>query len=254
MYYLISIYHLILFVAVSLVYFPIAVIVRVVTVWFDRRLAFLHLTSTVWASSYTWFSPIWSVTVTGREHVDRKKAYVIASNHQSMLDIPVIYRSFLHFKWVSKASLFKIPVIGWNLWMNRHIKLDRSSMQSQRKMLRQCAENIQNGSSVMIFPEGTRSRNGELRAFKEGAFLVALQQKTDILPIVLDGSYRALPEKGFFPNKKQNIRLHILPPVPYETFKDMGIRQLSEHIRSMIAVELAGMRENRADVNLKGCS
>ena len=246
MYYLISIYHLILFIAVSLVYFPIAVIVRIVTVWFDRRLAFLHLTSTVWASSYTWFSPIWSVTVTGREHVDRKKAYVIASNHQSMLDIPVIYRSFLHFKWVSKASLFKIPVIGWNLWMNRHIKLDRSSMQSQRKMLRQCAENIQNGSSVMIFPEGTRSRNGELRAFKEGAFLIALQQKTDILPIVLDGSYRALPEKGFFPNKKQNIRLHILPPVPYETFKDMGVRQLSEHIRGIIADELAKMRTNQA--------
>jgi len=242
MYYLISIYHLILFVVSSLIYFPFAVIVRVSTVWFDRRLAFLHLTSTVWASTYTWFSPIWRVTVTGRKNVDPGKAYVMACNHQSLLDIPVIYRAFLHFKWVSKASLFKIPVIGWNLWMNRHISLDRSSMQSQRKMLRQCAEAIQNGSSLMIFPEGTRSRNGELRAFKEGVFLIALQQKTDILPIVLDGSYKALPEKGFFPNRKQNISMHILPPVRYETFKDMGIRQLSNHIRNIIADELARMR------------
>ena len=244
MYYLISIYHILLFIVVSLVYFPIAVIVRVITGWFDRRLAILHLTSAVWASCYTWLSPIWNVTVTGREHVDRKKAYVIACNHQSMLDIPVIYRIFLHFKWVSKASLFKIPVIGWNLWMNRHIKLERSSMTSQRKMLRLCAEHIQRGSSIMIFPEGTRSRDGELRAFKEGAFLIALQQKTDILPIVLDGSYKALPEKGFFPNRKQNICLHILPPVPYETFKDMGVRKVSEHIRSIIAAELTRIRAN----------
>ena len=144
--YLVSVYHIILFVVASLVYFPVAVIVWGLTIWFDRRLAILHLLSSVWASSYTCLSPIWSVTVTGREHVDRQKAYVMVCNHQSMLDIPIIYRIFLHFKWVSKASLFKIPVIGWNLWMNRHIKLDRSSMKSQRNMLRQCAENIQRGS------------------------------------------------------------------------------------------------------------
>jgi len=243
MYYLVSIYLVIMFFAVSFVFFPIAFILRVSTYWFDRRLAMLHIVSSVWASCYTWLSPIWSVAITGRENMDRKKAYVMACNHQSMLDIPVIYRIFLHFKWVSKASLFKIPFIGWNLWLNRHIKLDRSSMKSQRKMLKQCAEHIQNGSSIMIFPEGTRSRNGELRPFKEGAFLIALQQKTDVLPIVLDGSADALPEKGFIPKKKQKISLHILPPVPYETFKDMGIRQLSAHIHSIIAAELARMRE-----------
>ena len=94
----------------------------------------------------------------------------------------------------------------------------------------------------MIFPEGTRSRNGELRAFKEGAFLIALQQKIDILPIVLDGSYKAFPEKGFFPHNKQRIYLHILPPVPYETFKDMGVRQLAVHIHDMVGGELERMR------------
>ena len=243
MYYLVSLYHLFIFVAVSMFYFPLAVIVRVLTGWFDRRLTFLHLTSTVWASCYTWLSPIWSVTVTGRKNVDHKKAYLMVCNHQSMLDIPVIYRLFLHFKWVSKASLFKLPIIGWNLSLNRHIRLERSSMQSQRKMFRQCAENIQKGSSIMIFPEGTRSRNGELRPFKEGAFLIALQQKTDILPIVLDGSHKALPEKGFIPKRKQHVSLRILPPVPYETFKDMGIRQLSAHIHTIIADELARMRD-----------
>ena len=248
MYYLVSLYHIILFVVVSLFYFPLAVILRICTGWFDRRLAILHVSSTIWASCYTWLSPIWSVTVTGRKNVDRKKAYVIVCNHQSMLDIPIFYRLFLHFKWVSKASLFKIPVIGWNLSLNRHIKLERTSMTSQRKMFRQCAEHIQNGSSVVIFPEGTRSRDGELRAFKEGAFLIALQQKTDILPIVIDGSYKALPEKGFFPNRKQKFILHIMPPVPYETFKDMGVRQLSEYIHAIIAGELADIRFNNSKI------
>ena len=246
MYYLASVYHIITFVVFSLVYFPLAFITWGLTICFDRRLAVLHLLSSVWASSFTWTSPIWNVSVTGRQHVDRKKAYVMVCNHQSMLDIPVIYRIFLHFKWVSKASLFKIPIIGWNLWMNRHIKLERSSIKSQRKMLRICAENIQRGSSVMIFPEGTRSRDGKLRAFKEGAFLIALQQKTDILPIVLDGSSGALPERGFFPNRKRNICLHILPPIPYVTFKDMGIRKLTEHVHTIIADELAEMRAQQS--------
>jgi len=244
MLYLVSVYHIILFVTVSFIYFPLAVIVRGTTGLFDRRLTFLHLTSTVWASCYSWLSPIWSVAITGRENVDRKKAYVMVCNHQSMLDIPFIYRTFLHFKWVAKASLFKLPVIGWNLSLNRHIKLERSSMMSQRKMIKHCAMHLQNGSSVMIFPEGTRSRNGELRAFKEGAFLIVRQQKTDILPIVIDGSYKALPEKGFFPNKKQKVCLHILPPVRYETVKDMSTRQLSEHIHAIIAAELSRMRSN----------
>ena len=242
MYYLVSVYHIILFITASLIWFPVAVLLRVATGWFDRRLVILHLFSSVWASSYSWFSPIWSVSITGRKNADPQKAYIMACNHQSLLDIPFLYRLFIHFKWVSKASLFKIPVIGWNLSLNRHIRLERSSTTSQRKMLRLCAKNLQNGSSIMIFPEGTRSRNGELRAFKEGAFLIALQQKTDILPIVLDGSYKALPEKGFFPNRKQKIQLHVLPAIPYESFKHLGVRQLSAHIHEIMATELNRIR------------
>ena len=244
-YYLVSIYLALVFIIASLIFFPIAVILRMTTIWFDRRLTLLHIISSIWASSFTWLSPIWSVTISGRENVDRKKAYVMVCNHQSMLDIPIIYRIFLHFKWVSKASLFKVPVIGWNLWLNQHIKLVRGSMKSQREMLRRCAETIQRGSSIMIFPEGTRSHTGELGAFKEGAFLIAMQQKTDIVPIVLDGSAKALPEKGIFLQKKQDFVVHILPPVPYEIIKDMGVRKTSEHIRGIIADELARIRKNQ---------
>jgi len=241
-YYLVAIYFGILFIAVSLVFFPLALLLRLTTFWIDRRLSILHILSSCWASCYTWLSPLWSVAITGRENIDRKKAYMMVSNHQSMLDILIIYRIFVHFKWVAKSSLFKVPIIGWNLWLNRCIKIERSSTKSQRKMFRECIENIKRGSSVMIFPEGTRSRNGELRAFREGAFLIALKQKTDIVPMVLDNSYKALPEKGFIPKRKQDVCLHILQPVAYETFKNMNVRQLSEHIHSIIACELERIR------------
>ena len=244
-YYLVSVYLVILFLVTSLVYLPIAALLRILTGWFDRRLAILHMFSCFWGSCYTWLNPIWNVSITGRENVDRKKAYVMVCNHQSMIDIPIVYRIFLHFKWVAKASLFKMPVIGWNMRLNRYIRVERNSMKSQRKMLRHCAENVKKGSSVMIFPEGTRSRNGELRTFKEGAFLIALQQKTDIVPMALDGSAKALPEKGYIPRKKQNVCLHILPPIPYETIRDMNVRQLSEHVHSIIAEELIRIRSGR---------
>ena len=237
MYYIVAVYFSVLFVTTSLVFFPVAAILRVLTFWFDKRLVALNIFTCFWASCYTWLSPIWRVTVTGRENIDRKKACVVVCNHQSYLDIPVIFRTFIPFKWVAKASLFKIPLIGWNMWLNRSIKIERSSTKSQRKMLNKCGEYIRNGSSIFIFPEGTRSRNGELRTFKEGAFLIALQEKTDIVPVVIDGSFRALPENEIIPKSMEKITLNILPPVTYQTFKDMNVRQLTEHIQTIIADE-----------------
>ena len=243
-YYFVAVYLVILFLVTSAVFFPLAVLLRITTFWFDRRLALLHSLTNFWSSLYTWLSPLWKVTITGRENADRKKVYVMTCNHQSLLDILILFRIFLHFKWVAKASLFKFPIIGWNMWLNQHVKIERSSLKSQRKMLKQCAGHIRRGSSILIFPEGTRSRTGELRTFKEGAFLIALQEKTDILPMVIDDSYMALPEKGIMPRRKQAVKLHILPPVSYETFKDMNVHRLTEHIHSITAVELEKMRNS----------
>ena len=236
-FYISGLYLALLFLVSSLAFFPVAFFLRYVTCWFDRRLVILNVFTSFWASCYTWLSPLWSVVITGREHVDRRRVYVFVCNHQSMLDIPVIFRTFLNFKWVAKSSLFKIPVIGWNMWLNRSIKIERSSVTSQRKMLARCVKNIQNGSSIMIFPEGTRSGSSEMRAFKEGAFLIALQEKTDIVPIALDGSYKA------FNGSKQKIYLNILQPITYETFKDMTVRQLTCYVRSVIEDELVKIRE-----------
>ena len=88
-------------------FFPIAVTIWLLTILFDRRLAVLHMWTSIWASTYSWLNPLWTVKVLGREKVDPKKAYVIVSNHQSMVDILVLFRLFIHFKWVSKPKTSK---------------------------------------------------------------------------------------------------------------------------------------------------
>jgi 1-acyl-sn-glycerol-3-phosphate acyltransferase len=167
----------------------------------------------------------------------------MVSNHQSVVDILVIYRIFKPYKWVGKASVFKIPVLGWNMSMNKYVKIVRSSVSSQRRMIRLCEKNIRDGNSIVIFPEGTRSVNGELRNFKEGAFLIALQQKTDIIPMVIDGTAHTLSQPKGLPFNPQKIRLHILSPVPYATYQNMTVAEVTAYVRQIMDDELQKMRQ-----------
>ncbi len=96
----------------------------------------------------------------------------------------------------------------------------------------------------MIFPEGTRSKTGELKKFKEGAFLIALQQKSDIIPMVIDGSSEALPESGFFFRTKKHIKLQILPKITHEVYKDMNADQISVHVHQIVERELDSMHKS----------
>ncbi len=220
-----------------------ALIVWLLTVLFDRRLVMLHLYSCFWASWYTWISPFWRVEIRGKEKIDRKKVYVMVSNHQSMVDILVLYRLFVHFKWVSKAELFKFPFSGWNMTLNRYIKLQRTSRTSIRKMMEDTRRTLKSGSSVMIFPEGTRSATVEVGRFKEGAFLIAKETATPILPIVLYGTGNAIPKHGFWVRGKHRLQVHILDEVPPETFKEMPVEELTEYTRNLIVREYEKMRE-----------
>ena len=154
----------------SILLYPVALLVWAVTLPFDRRRVVLHRFTCFWASLYTWLNPAWRVRVTGRDKIRRGVTYVMVANHQSLLDILVLFRLFVHFKWVSKIENFRVPFIGWNMSLNRYIKLRRGSRDSVASMMQACGRTLAEGSSVMIFPEGTRSRDGRLQAFKPGAF------------------------------------------------------------------------------------
>jgi 1-acyl-sn-glycerol-3-phosphate acyltransferase len=222
----------------SVVLYPVAVLIWALTVAFDRKLVVLHRFTCFWASLYTWFNPAWPVTLEGREKIRPGTPYVMVANHLSLLDILVLFRLFRHFKWVSKIENFKVPLIGWNMSMNRYIKLRRGDRESVIQMMEGCEKTIGEGNSIMMFPEGTRSSTGEMRPFKPGAFELALKTGTPILPIVIHGTADALPKRGFVLQGRHPIRISVLDPIPHERCAGMSVEELSAHVRELIANEI----------------
>mmetsp|Transcript_13978 Transcript_13978/g.35137 ORF Transcript_13978/g.35137 Transcript_13978/m.35137 type:complete len:272 (+) Transcript_13978:52-867(+) len=217
--------------------FPVAVGIWALTFPFDKKKVVLHQFTCFWASVYTWINPLWPVTVRGLEHMQKDTAYVMVSNHLSTLDILVMYRIFRHFKWVSKLENFRVPFIGWNMSLNRYIPVRRGDKQSVAEMMKSCADALEEGSSVMIFPEGTRSKTGRLRQFKLGAFELAAATRRPILPIVIRGTAEALPADGFYISGN-HIELEVLPPMLPEEFEGMEPCDVMDKTRKIFAEAL----------------
>jgi 1-acyl-sn-glycerol-3-phosphate acyltransferase len=222
----------------SIALFPVAVALWAVTLPFDRRRALLHQFTCFWASLYTWANPLWPISIEGREHIRRDEAYVMVANHLSLLDILVLFRLFRHFKWVSKIENFRVPFIGWNMHLNRYIPLRRGDRGSVRRMMDACIRTLAAGSSLMIFPEGTRSRDGRLQPFKSGAFELALAARRPLLPIVIEGTAHALPKRGFLLRGRHPIRVTVLAPIPPESFAGLDAKALGERTRQLFVEHL----------------
>jgi 1-acyl-sn-glycerol-3-phosphate acyltransferase len=218
----------------SFALFPVAVAIWGLTLPFDRRLRWLHAFTCFWASLYTWANPAWPVRIEGREKIRRDATYVMVANHQSLLDILVLFRLFVHFKWVSKIENFRIPLIGWNMRLNRYIQLRRGDRSSVVQMLTQARESLAEGNSVMIFPEGTRSPDGRLRSFKTGAFLLAQTARLPILPIVIEGTASALPKRGFVLQGRHRIRVSVLDEIPPGSFATESPEELAARVQALI--------------------
>ncbi|MDM8516257.1 lysophospholipid acyltransferase family protein [Desulfobacterales bacterium HSG16] len=217
----------------SVVLFVIAVAIWLLTVLFDKRLYILHFFTSAWASLYIWIMPAWSISIQGKENI-RKKTYIVVSNHQSLLDILVAFRIFFHFKWVSKSEIFNIPFIGWNMRLNRYIRLVRGDKSSSRLMFDACNKEIARGSSIYLFPEGSRSDTGRLKPFKPGAFLLAKENMLPILPIVITGTKNILPKYKLVFQGIHKIKVKILNEISYDTFKDLTAEKTGEMVRENI--------------------
>lgn len=240
---LVSYIFLVFIALTSILFFCIALLLRVVTYPFDRRLRLLHLFTCFWGSFYTWTMPAWRIRVEGRENVRKDATYMIASNHQSQLDILVAFRLFFHYKWVSKTEIFRVPLIGWNMTLNRYVKLKRGDKESIAQMLRECEMHLDEGSSIFMFPEGTRSPDGKVKDFKLGAFEMALKKKVPILPIVISGTNKALPKYSMNFTGVQKIYIKIFEEIPYSTFENLSAEDTAQMARQFIIEKLKVMNE-----------
>ncbi|HMA66710.1 MAG TPA: lysophospholipid acyltransferase family protein [Desulfosalsimonadaceae bacterium] len=236
----------------SVLFFLLALVLRIITRPFDRRLVLLQQFTCFWASLYTWIIPAWRIHITGREHLPGKTPHVVVSNHQSLLDILVLFNLFFHFKFVSKIEIFKIPLIGWNMYLNQYIRLRRGDRKSVAQMMADCETAISRGNSVLIFPEGTRSPDGEIKDFKPGAFIVAHRTKSPILPVAIAGTNSALPKYSLNFHGRHDIRMHVLEPIAYERFAHLSVEDTAALVRRIIRESHEAIRQQSSQTGGPG--
>lgn len=218
-----------------------ALVVFVLTIPFDRRRVWLHLYSCFWAQLYFYVNPLWQLRIEGRGNLPWKGPAVIVSNHASLGDILVLFGLYRPFKWVSKASVFKVPFIGWNMTLNGYVPLVRGDRPSVVRMMEHCRRWLDRGMPVLLFPEGTRSPDGEVKAFKDGAFVLAVEAGCPVIPIAVAGTAAALPKHGLVLRNRIDARVRVLAPVLPGEFEDAAA--LRDRVRELIVAEKARLEE-----------
>lgn len=201
---------------------------------FDKKRKVAHAQCYWWADAVTFLNPYWNVTVSGLENIDPCKTYVIVANHRSLADIVIIYKAKMQFKWVAKESLFRVPFMGWNMSLARHIKLARGKFSSIKKVYREAAGWLRSGMSVLFFPEGTRSETDEMKEFQNGAFKLAIKEKVPVLPMLVDGTGEAIPKGSWIFRSRVPARLVVLPAVDTSSYKSADFIRLRDNVRSML--------------------
>ena len=208
-----------------LIAWPLLVVLTVFTAVFTvctvfwKNAEFVHKVQQFWSRSFFWlmFLP---VSVDGQEHIVPGQSYVFVANHQSMFDVWLVYGWLpVIFKWLMKAELRKVPFVGTGCKAAGHIFIDRRSTKAAMESLKEVEKQLVNGVCAVIFPEGTRSLNGEVGRFKRGAFQIAWDLGLPIIPLSLDGCYEVLPKGKPFVYRAP-VHMHIGDPIDLKQFSD----------------------------------
>lgn len=187
----------------------------------------------VWSRINGFFTPMF-VRVEGRKNIRKNTSYVIISNHQSVYDIFLIYGWIgIDIKWVMKKELGKLPGVGFGSRKVGHILLDRSNSRVAMESLNEAKRKLVNGTSVVMFPEGTRSDTGVLGVFKRGAFKLALDLELPILPLTLVGTKNVLPNRSLnlMPGK---VKMIIHEPIDISQYKEDNIQELMHYAKDIV--------------------
>ena len=220
-------------------------LVTMSVVWvFDRTPGRLYVGRTfrTIGSWVTRVNPAWHVAVGGVDPSTLRHPYVVVSNHQSQADIPVVSLLPWEMKWVGKKELFDIPVMGWLMRMAGDIPVDRKDFESRASVLIRARRKLDAGVSVMFFPEGTRSKDGRVKTFYDGAFRLAVEAGVPVLPLAVDGTMDALPKYGW-QFSRADVRLDVLAPVPTDGLTIDDVPALRDRVRQLVVEHVAAWRE-----------
>jgi 1-acyl-sn-glycerol-3-phosphate acyltransferase len=223
------------------IWLPLMTLTRVITAPFDRgryytgwlfrRLAVVHQT----------LNPLWKFEVQGELPHDPRRPYVVVSNHESFVDILLISHLPWEMKWLSKVEMFKIPVVGWLMRLAHDVPLRRGERDSVVAALAACHDRLKRRVSVMVFPEGTRSSNGEMGEFKDGAFRLAIEAGVPVLPLAVYGTRTAL-RKHDWRLGRSHARVEVLPPIDTSGMTTADVSSLRDLTRECIVEAVDRLR------------
>jgi 1-acyl-sn-glycerol-3-phosphate acyltransferase len=218
------------FVAATIIGSLLALVFGLVDQTGDSVLALARLWSRVLLGA-----PGVKLEVTMRAPLDPKRPYIFMANHASMVDIWVMFVGLpVRFRFIAKKQLGRIPLFGWAMRAGRFIFIDRQNAVSARRSIDEAARRIGSGQSVIIFPEGTRTRDGKLGAFKKGGFHLALDSGADIVPVAIHNSREIMP-RGAALIRPGLVRLEVDTPIPTAGLKPTDREALLARVRGRIA-------------------
>nr|HID58870.1 1-acyl-sn-glycerol-3-phosphate acyltransferase [Desulfobacterales bacterium] len=220
-------------VLITLILYPEAVLVTL----FQKNGRLAHLLGRVWAKSILFVSRV-KVRVIGLENLDKNGSFIYMANHQSMFDILVLYAYLpVQFRWLAKIELFRIPLFGHAMSRIGCIGIDRSDGKAAYRSLMAAAQRVNNGISVLVFPEGTRSHDGEIKPFKKGGFLLALKSKRPIVPIVIHGTHEIM-RRGRIRVKPGRVVMKINQPIQTESYNKSTQKILMDRVMRVMCDSL----------------
>jgi 1-acyl-sn-glycerol-3-phosphate acyltransferase len=199
----------------------------------DRERRFMHWYINSWMYNYLRMNPFWRIKFVGKERFPKGGAVFVA-NHQSLADILVSFGLGTQYRFVSKAILFKTPLVGWSMKLCGYIPLVRGDGASAKAMMDQCRHWIRKGIPVYIYPEGTFNKGDKLLPFRRGAFVLAMEENVPIVPIAISGTSGLVFEDSPLLSFSCNIRFDILEPIMPETFGDDPVA-LGARVREKIS-------------------
>ena len=200
---------------------------------FDRHQGLAHRLVKIWGKVALMACRV-KVRVEGLEQIPGKGPYIFMSNHQGTYDIFSLQVHLpFEFKWLAKKELFSIPILGWAMAVAGYIRIDREGTRETVEAMKEAAQKIHDGMSVVIFPEGTRSPDGSIQPFKKGGFTLALKAKVPIVPIAISGSRDVMP-KDRLSAASGEIRIRLDRPIETESHSLRDRRLLMEKVRETI--------------------
>lgn len=239
--YLVSFWFWVVFLVTAPVCTALGTLLLLVSWPFDPGRRALHWLVTRWCYGlYLHAWPGWEVRVEGRELLPPGPC-VLVSNHQSMADIFALMGLRHQFKFVAKASLFSVPMVGWLMSMMGYVRVVRRSPTAMDRMLADCRHWLRQRMAVLIFPEGTYAQDGVLLPFKRGAFRLAMEEGVPLVPVLIQGTTSLVVGDGPWLSPRARMRVRVLPAVPPETFGSDDAA-LAERVRGLFLEALSQQR------------